>query len=262
MKRRQILRYGRAAFLATTGLGLASGWERIRAQSKGGGSSVTLQYFGHSCFLITGGGGPRILVNPFRAIGCTKGYALPKVQADLVLISSQLWDEGAAEGLPGKPKVLYESGVYDINGFRVQGVAMPHDRKGGRQFGTNVAWRWRQGGVSLLHLGGAAAPIELEQKILLGSPDVLTIPVGGGPKAYNAEEAKQAIAVLRPKIVIPTQYRTAAADKNACDIAPLSDFLALVKGTNVRQLDSNQLRVSASDLPKEGTLIRVLNYKA
>jgi len=28
----------------------------------------------------------------------------------------------------------------------------------------NVAWRWTQAGISIVHLGGAAAPIELEQE--------------------------------------------------------------------------------------------------
>jgi L-ascorbate metabolism protein UlaG (beta-lactamase superfamily) len=212
------------------------------------------------CFLFTGGG-LRILVNPFRAVGCLAGYRLPKVEADLVLISSQLWDEGAAENLPGNPKVLYESGVYEIKGLRIEGIGIPHDREGGRRFGTNVAWRWNQGGIKILHLGGAAAPIEIEQRILLGTPDLALVPVGGGPKAYNPQEALQAIETLKPKIVIPTQYLTSGADKSACDLVPVSDFLQLAKGMNIRQIGDNKLRIARRDLPKEGTLIRVLSYQ-
>ncbi|MFN9735914.1 MAG: MBL fold metallo-hydrolase, partial [Microcystis sp.] len=33
-------------------------------------NSLLVQWLGHSCFLFTGGG-QRVLVNPFRAIGCT-----------------------------------------------------------------------------------------------------------------------------------------------------------------------------------------------
>jgi L-ascorbate metabolism protein UlaG (beta-lactamase superfamily) len=157
---------------------------------------------------------------------------------------------------------LFEPGVYEINGFKLQGISGDHDRKGGRQFGQNVSWRWTQAGVSILHLGGAAAPITLEQKILLGTPDVALVPVGGGEKAFNPQEAKQAIDVLRPKMVIPTQYLTDAANKKACDLVPVKNFLELMKGSNIKQVGSNQLRVSRSDLPKTGTLIRVLNYRA
>lgn len=258
MKRRQVIYYGGAGLLATAGTLLAANWQNALGQTPS--NSLLVQYLGHTAFLFTGGG-VRILVNPFRNVGCTAGYRLPKVEADLVLISSQLWDEGATEGLPGNPKVLYEPGVYEIEGLKIQGVSIAHDRKGGRQFGTNVAWRWTQGGIKILHLGGAAAPIELEQKILMGSPDLALIPVGGGPKAYNPEEAKKAMEVLRPKIMIPTQYLTDAADKSTCDLLPLKDFLELVKGMNVSLIPNNQLRISPKDLPKEGTLIRVLDYK-
>lgn len=258
MRRRQLIRYAGASLLAAGGTTWMAGWGSDRATAQSGGS-LGVQYLGHTCFLFTGSG-MRILVNPFRALGCTAGYSLPKVQADLVLISSQLWDEGAAEGLPGNPKVLFESGVYEIGGIRFQGVGIAHDREGGRRFGTNVAWRWNQGGIRVLHMGGAAAPIEIEQKILLGSPDLALIPVGGGPKSYNPEEAKQAIDALNPKIVIPTQYLTSAADKAACDLVGIDEFLKLAEGMNVRKMGDSQMSLRPADIPKEGTVIRVLSY--
>ncbi len=260
MKRRQLIHYAGASLLAATGTAWAARVQSSPVKAKPAKTSNTLlvQWLGHTCFLFTGGG-LRILVNPFRAIGCTAGYRLPKVEADLVMVSSQLWDEGAAEDLPGNPKILFEPGVYEINGLKIQGVSSPHDREGGRRFGTNVAWRWTQAGIKILHMGGAAAPIAIEEKILMGTPDLALIPVGGGPKAYTPEEAKQAMVALKPKIMIPTQYLTEAADKNACDLVPVKDFLNLVKGMNIQEIKGNQLRLTPGDLPKEGTLIRVLS---
>lgn len=255
MQRRKLIQYAGISCLSMAGtLGTSS---LIQAQTKPN-NGLTVQWLGHTCFLFTGSG-YRILVNPFRAIGCTAGYRLPKVEADLVLISSQLWDEGAAENLPANPKILFEPGVYEIKDLRIQGIAIDHDREGGRRFGTNVAWRWTQGGIKIVHLGGAAAPIQLEQKILLGTPDLALIPVGGGPKAYNPEEAKQAISVLQPKIMIPTQFQTVAADKKACDLVSIDTFLKLVSGMNIRQIPNDTLRITPSDLPPKGTVIRVLN---
>lgn len=252
----------RRQFIQSLSVGTLTALGVIRSSQVLGQSSsndgILIQYLGHTCFLISGGG-LRILINPFRAIGCTAGYKLPKVEADLVLISSQLWDEGAAENLPGNPKVLYEPGVYEINGFRLQGIGIAHDRQGGLRFGTNVAWRWTQAGLKILHLGGAAAPIEVEQKILMGTPDIAFIPVGGGVKAYNPQEAKQAMEVLNPRIMIPTQYLTAAADKDNCDIVSVDDFLKLLEDVNIRKIADNQLRVKVRDLPPKGTLIRVLD---
>jgi L-ascorbate metabolism protein UlaG (beta-lactamase superfamily) len=266
MKRRQFLQTigaGGATALATGVLG-AQAQAQTRAQipqaqaqapsATGGG--LTVQFLGHSSFLFSGSG-QRLLVNPYRSIGCTAGSKLPPVAADTVLISSRLLDEGYIEGVPGDPRILFDPGIYQLGPVQLQGIRTPHDRLGGRRFGTNVAWRWSQGGLTVLHLGGAAAPIAIEQKILMGTPDVVCIPVGGGPKAYTPEEAKQAIGILNPKIVIPTQYRTAAADTKSCELAAVEQFLGLMGGVPVRRGGSS-LTLRSGDLPKQGFVIQVM----
>lgn len=260
MKRRQLMRYGQAALLTTLGTGLTRKLlevEAVKAQASG---PLNIQWLGHTCFLFTGGG-QRILVNPFRSIGCTAKYRPPRVSADYVMISSRLLDEGVVEGLPGKPKVLFEPGVYQVGGLKIQGIRTFHDRVNGFRFGTNVAWGWTQAGVKILHLGGIASPISLEQKILMGKPDVLLIPVGDTAKAYNPEEAKAAIAMLEPRLVIPTHYRTAAADPAACELQSVDDFLAVMTGTPVNKLGGDSLSITASNLPSPGPAIRVLSYR-
>lgn len=159
------MRYAGAGLLATLGTGLASGFESYQAQSASG--ALSIQWLGHTCFLFTGSG-LRVLVNPFRTIGCTAGYRAPKVTADLVLISSQLFDEGAVEGLSGNPRILFEPGAYEVSGVQLQGISTPHDRVSGRRFGTNVAWRWTQGGVNVLHLGELLLRLILSRKSLWG----------------------------------------------------------------------------------------------
>ncbi|MGK7950085.1 MAG: MBL fold metallo-hydrolase [Xenococcaceae cyanobacterium] len=258
MKRRQLLRYFSSSAIAATAIGVNSSWQSWIAQTSS--NSLTIQWLGHTCFLFTSNG-TRILTNPFRPLGCTAGYSPPDVQADLVLVSSFLLDEGAVEDLSGKgnPRILTQPGDYQINQIKFQGISIPHDREGGRRFGNNIAWRWTQGGINILHLGGAAAPIGIEQKILMGSPDVLCVPVGGGAKAYNPQEALQAIDVLKPKLVIPTQYLTAAADRSSCDLVSVDEFLALTQDMNIRRLDSDAITIRPQDLEQEGTLIRVFD---
>jgi L-ascorbate metabolism protein UlaG (beta-lactamase superfamily) len=255
MKRRQLFQYAGASMVSALGLGLASRWHSVQAQTT---NSVTIQALGHTCFRFSGSG-RRILVNPFRPIGCTAGYSAPLVEADLVMISSRLLDEGAVEGLPNNPRVLSEPGIYNFTDMRVEGFSSDHDREGGRRFGQNVMWRWNQGGLMILHMGGAAAPVTIEQQILIGRPDVALVPVGNGPKAYSAQEAREAIAALNPRIVIPTHYRTQAADEAACDITPLDEFLALMEGTSVRQ-SSGSLTLGPSDLPETGMRVEVIGY--
>lgn len=257
MKRRQVLRYSQVALLAGLGTGLASRLSSAQAQQ---GGTLSIQWLGHTAFLFTGSG-QRILVNPFNKVGCTAKYQSPKVSADLVMISSRLLDEGAIEGLPGKPKLLVEPGSYRTEGLQIQGIRTDHDRVGGYRFGTNVAWAWTQAGIKILHLGGIAAPISLEQKILMGQPDVVLVPVGNSAKAYTPAEAKTAIQTLKPKLVIPTHYRTQAADPNACALVPVDEFLSVMSGTTIRRVGSDSISITSSSLPAQGPVIDVLSYK-
>lgn len=244
MERRQFLRWAHSGAIASLG-----GHWAVHAQ----GAGLSLQWLGHTCFLFRGSG-QRVLVNPFRPIGCTKGLRPPRVAADIVMISSRLLDEGYIEGFPGRPKLLFQPGNYKVNGLTIQGIRTNHDRVGGFRFGVNVVWRWQQGGVNILHMGGIAMPLGIEQKILMGQPDVMIVPVGGSNKAYTATEAKAAIELLRPRLVIPSHFRTAAADPNACDLTGLEDFLTVMKGTPVRRSGSSSLSVSAGNLPQTTTI--------
>ncbi|MCM1981805.1 MBL fold metallo-hydrolase [Lyngbya confervoides] len=227
-----------------------------RAQSAG---SLTVEWLGHSCFLLRGSGN-RILINPFQPAGCTANYRAPNVTADLVFISSRLLDEGAIENLPGQPKLLFEPGTYRPNGLSVQGIRTLHDRYNGYRFGTNVAWKWQQAGINILHLGGIASEIGIEQKILMGQPDLLFIPVGGSEKAYTAEEAKQAIDTLQPKVVIPMHYLTAAANPELCDLESVDKFLELMSGRTINRTGRSSLTFQADTLPRSGPVIQVMAY--
>jgi len=251
MKRRQMLGYAGVSLLASLSTNFTA-----NAQSQ---SSLSIQWLGHTCFLFTGGG-TKILTNPFKPGGCTAKYRSPNVPADLVAISSQLLDEGYVEQLPGSPKLVFEPGIYKFQGMQFQGIGINHDRKGGRQFGINTAWLWKQAGVKILHLGGAAAPISIEQKILMGRPDVALVPIGGGPKAYNAQEAKDAIKILNPKLIIPTHYRTQAADTEQCNISTLDEFLNLMQGVPVKRSESDTISIQSRGLPENGA-IQLLSYK-
>ena len=254
MKRRDLIRFTTYGLLGSL---FASKSHQVLAQNTSG---VTIEWLGHSCFVFRNSQA-RILVNPFTPLGCTANYRQPQPQVDIVMISSRLLDEGSAAGLPNNPQLMVDAGVYEINGIEFQGIKTLHDRENGRRFGDNISWKWTQGGLKILHLGGIASKIGIEQKILMGSPDLVCIPVGGSPKAYNAEEAIDAIKILKPKIVIPTQYLTQAAQIDQCELSKVEEFIQLAKRAEfgVQQLGGNNLRIRPQDLPKGGTAIRVLN---
>jgi hypothetical protein len=58
-------------------------------------------------------------------------------------------------------------------------------------------------------------------------------------------------------LVIPTHYRTAAADEANCDILPIDNFLALMGGTPVQSV-GNSITIAPGNLP-ETPEIRVMS---
>lgn len=259
MKRRDWIHLTSCGFLTTV---LTSKFSTsVSAQNNNNNTGVTIQWLGHSAFVFRN---PQatILVNPFTPLGCTAGYPKPNPQVEIVMISSRLLDEGSAAELPNNPQLMVEPGVYQVQGIEFQGIQTFHDRERGRRFGNNTAWRWTQGGLKILHLGGIASPIDIEQRILMGSPDILFVPVGGTAKTYNAQEAIAAIKALNPRVAFPTQYLTDKAEAEKCELAKVDEFLELAKkeqNMGIKIIQGNQTTIKPQDLPPKGTLIRVFS---
>jgi L-ascorbate metabolism protein UlaG (beta-lactamase superfamily) len=213
---------------ALGGLALSLTATGLPALANGG---VTITSYGHSALLIQGGGAS-VLINPFRAVGCATGLAEPRVNANVILASSRLLDEGAAVA---SGTMLSSPGSYRLAGLRIEGIAVAHDRFGGRRFGKATLWRWKQGGLEFAHLGGTAAPLSAEDQVLLGKPDVLIVGVGGGAKVYDGAEAAAVVRQLAPRRVIPVQYVSGPTPKT-CDQTSVEPFLKAMAGTPVKRV--------------------------
>ncbi len=216
------------AQLLVGGLALAMPLAMPLAGHAAGGVSITS--YGHSALLIRGGGAT-VLLNPFKAVGCAAGLPEPRVSADVILASSRLLDEGAPVATG---RFLVSPGSYRVAGLRIEGFAAPHDRLGGRRFGMATLWRWKQGGLEIAHLGGTAAPLKPEDRVLLGKPDVLIIGVGGGAKVYTGAEAAEVVRELQPRRVIPVQY-VSGTTPASCDQGSVKPFLDAMPGTPVQR---------------------------
>ena len=66
----------------------------LAAPSPAKADVVAITSFGHSAFLVKGGG-HSVLLNPFTPVGCAQGLRKPNVKADVILASSELADEGS-----------------------------------------------------------------------------------------------------------------------------------------------------------------------
>lgn len=213
-------------------------------------TGVTITSYGHSALLIQGGGAS-VLLNPFKAVGCAAGLPEPRVSANVILASSRLLDEGAGVA---SGRFLSSPGSYRVAGLKIEGLSAPHDRFGGRRFGQSTLWRWKQGGLEFAHLGGTAAQLSPEDRVLLGKPDVLIIGVGGGAKVYNGAEAAAVVRDLAPRRVIPVQYVSGKAP-TGCDQGGVDPFLQAMAGTPVKRVGRV---LSLPSKLSEGTQIEVM----
>ena len=235
----------RTTLMAATGLALG-----LQASALAG-TGVTISSYGQRSLLIQGGG-QSVLLNPYRAVGCAAGLGEPRVNAGVILASSELADEGARGVASGR--FLVAPGSYRIGGLVLEGFASPHDRIDGRRFGDSTIWRWQQGGLNFAHLGATAGPLSGADRVLLGRPDVLIIGVGGGSKIFNAEEATAVVKQLNPKRVIPVQYVNGDAPEG-CDQGGVQPFLDAMGGTAVRRVGQSQTLPGSLD---DTTVITVM----
>ena len=212
--------------------------------------ALEIKSFGHSSFLIRGGG-HSVLLNPFKAVGCAKGLREPNVIPDIILASSELADEGYWRK---KGVFFVKPGSYRIRGLTLEGFSTAHDHVGGRRFGYGTFWQWTQGGINFAHLGGIAGSLDPQDKLLLGRPDVLFIGVGGGAKVFTAKKAAKIVNELNPRIVIPVQYIRGKKPSN-CDQTDIQPFLDVMK--NLEMIKSGANYVLPSKLP-ERTIINLM----
>lgn len=252
MKRRQFLQSAQLGTIAAM-TAIATG-NRVPARAQSASSTLRVDYLGHTCFRFSGGG-LTVMANPFRPGGCTAGFPAPNARSadiptDITIVSSLLLDEGATDNVR-EDRLLFEAGVFQFGDTKFEGIPIPHDRFNGRHFGTNTIWTWNHAGIKIVHLGGGAAPLQFEQRALIGRPDLLLLPIGGGDKAYTPTEALTVMQALNPRAVIPTHYQTTAADEGTCDAEPLSAFLeldaikeAIETGRLVRRAASGTLNLS------------------
>lgn len=203
---------------------------------------MLIQHIGHAEFLLTLESGMRIVTDPYDD---TCGYPLRPVEADAVLISHHHHDHDAVENVSGHPQIIDYAGEHTLApGIRLTALLGDHDDAGGALRGKTLLFLLEAEGLRVAHLGDLGAPLSEEQQQLLGSVDVLMVPVGGF-YTLDADAARRAAEVLQARVVLPMHYRTEFNPD--WPISPVSAFTALYPPDQVRS-GGQALRITAGDL--------------
>jgi len=164
---------------------------------------MIISYLGHSCFKIKGKEAS-VLTDPFSP---SVGFKMPRVSADIVLVSHSHEDHNFVQQVEGNPFVISEPGEYEVKGVEILGIDTFHDSVGGKERGRNIVYHFKCDGISLVHLGDLGCKLTPNQVEDLNGVDILFVPVGGF-YTIDLPLVHQIISQLEPKIVIPMHFKT------------------------------------------------------
>jgi len=203
---------------------------------------MKIKWLGHACFLITSGGGLRVITDPY-AVGEGISYSPIKETADVVVVSHDHGDHNNVSVVQGKPEVVQGSGTKTAKGIRFKGVATSHDASQGQQRGLNTVFCFTIDDLTLCHLGDLGHVLSPGQVTEIGAVDILFVPVGGF-FTIDAIVASQVCDQLKPRLAIPMHFKT---PRCAYPIAGVEDFLKGKKA--VRKVVGSEVEFEREHLP-------------
>ena len=211
---------------------------------------MEITWYGLSCFRLKAKEGVAV-TDPYRP---HVGFTLPRLTADIVTISHDHPGHSNAKAVKGEPKVITVPGEYEINDIFIFGVPAFHDKRNGRDRGPNTVFVFKMEDLSVCHLGDIGhVPLQAQLDVM-GTVDILLLPVGGA-NALAAAPAVETINVVEPKIVVPMHYKTPAT---SLKLDPLDKF---TKEIGLKKVEAQpSLKISKAQLPEE-TQVVILDHK-
>ncbi|MBR2350191.1 MAG: MBL fold metallo-hydrolase [Clostridia bacterium] len=212
---------------------------------------MKIEWLGHASFKLTESTGITIVTDPYEEDRV--GVKFPKVKSSVVTVSHDHFDHNCVSAVEGVDTVINSTGSYDLDGVDIYGFKSYHDEKKGALRGKNIVFRFRMDGVEVCHLGDIGEPLSPMLAELIGSINILLIPVGG-KYTINAEQAKEYVDLLMPDVVIPMHYM---CDGYKTEFDELDDFLDLFSDKDIEYADTTELEFDRMDFDGERTRVIV-----
>lgn len=212
---------------------------------------MKIEWLGHSSFKLTESTGISLVTDPFNAEEV--GISFPEVEADIVTVSHDHFDHNCIGAVKEYKTLVTTPGDHGVDGVDIFGFKSYHDDKKGLLRGKNVVFRIRMDGVEVCHLGDIGEELSPMLAELIGSINVLLIPVGGR-YTIDAAEAKEYVDRLMPDVVIPMHYMM---DGYRTQFDELDEFLDLFPKEDVEYADTAALEFDRTDFDGERTRVIV-----
>ena len=164
---------------------------------------------------------------------------------DMVVLSHQDQSRFNMEAVMGgerAPFLVADPGEYEVKGVFANGIQDPGADEGKER---PVIYRFTAEGMTLAFLGGLNRKLTDKEVELLGSIDILVLPVGGG-EYMDAKTAAAVVSAVEPRMVVPIGYDIPGIKAKLGTVDPFCKEL----GSCERQ-DANRLKMTKKDLPAE-----------
>ncbi len=210
---------------------------------------MKIQWLAHATFLIESNG-LRIVTDPYTPH--VLGFPEVQERADLVIRSSAD-DEGHCNAamIQGKPVVVTATeippGGVEVHGIKVLAIPARESLIYKENPGLNAMYRFALESIQIAHLGDVGNPLSADQVAALQNTDVLMVPAGG-PPTINLEDLWDAIALIRPRIVIPMHYHLPMTKVKMLSV---TEFTAHFPPAIVDWWPNSEVELSRDSLPKE-----------
>jgi L-ascorbate metabolism protein UlaG (beta-lactamase superfamily) len=171
---------------------------------------ATIQYFGHSFFLITTSKGTRIVNDPLGP----GWYPDPHVSADVVTVGKEMFNHNAVQIVRGNPVILRGLINYGAAWNKVSTTVKDtliynvpiHQNAEVIEGIKGSAFVFDTGTLCIAHLGDLSQKLNEQQIKAFGKVDVALTPIGGG-RTMGPDLAREVLGQLKPKIAIPMHHR-------------------------------------------------------
>lgn len=193
--------------------------------------TITIQWLGHACFKVMAGD-YSIVIDPYEA-DYVPGFGALQARANQMICSHNHRDHGFTEAVNIEP---YSGEVP----FKIDAIDSWHDDRQGELRGSNKIHILDSGSMRLAHLGDLGCMPTEEQFGLIGTPDVLMIPVGGF-YTIDAVTAKAIADRTGARVVIPMHYRGDGFGFDVLDTLEAFTGLYTGAGPEICRYDSDRL---------------------
>ena len=165
---------------------------------------MRLEWIGHACFKLTLESGVKVFTDPYDE---SVGITMIPLKADVITMSHEHHDHNEESQIIGEPVILHGDMPLELGGLKVAAYASYHDDAQGAKRGANHIRVFEAEGLKVVHMGDQGCMPAKEILDAIAGADVLLIPVGG-TYTLDAKEAKEVIARISPKCVVPMHVKT------------------------------------------------------